>query len=1023
MTAYFDDKQRYVQRDFGRQSAFSSFLPGIAGPRGIPAWCNYVNRGQAVCSFGVEDKDHAILEFHAAVDAYRQTPLTGFRTFLKCGGEILEPFADGRGTMTVETNSLMLEWSCESFWVNILYFTIPNAPLAGLCRRVCITNCTNSDISMELIDGLASIVPFGIRDEKLKQESNLSLAWMQTQFVSEHLPVFGVRATLDDRVDVGQVNGGNFCLAMTQDGTRLPFLTKPNLVFGWDTALRRPAAWESRSLSELLSVPQTANEPPCAMAAWSGTLQKGETRTLWEFYGQFEQIETLERFCRDAANGDYFSLKYAEAQKLAEQLTSKVSCKTANPVFDAYLAQNFLDNVMRGGFPYALNDDAALPPVYLYSRKHGDPEREYNDFSLGRSYFSEGNGHFRDICQNRRSDAWFHPQAGLFNVRLFFELLQPDGYVPLVIEPVSFRVRHPKVLCASLPTSIRSQAHSMLQKSFSFGMLAMQTEKWELPDPEDFLAAVLADAQPEPNAAHKEGYWSDHWTYLLDLIENYAAIYPDREAELLFGYADYRWFTGAFAVREQSTRYCMTDNGLRQYHCCDALQKTEKWVLTADGNVAKSTLAEKLLLLCAIKFATLDVSGAAVEMEGGKPGWNDALNGLPGLLGAGVPEGCELLRLLEYLLDRQALFPPRIELFTEIAALLRSGVALAAAPLSDVEKWRKRNDVRDAYRKTVSNGFCGERTAMDTEELLAALGEMANELRCAIAAETEKNGGICPTYFYYRASDLHDTPQGLLPQRMEKVTLPLFLEGPTRYLQTKLPLEVKHRMAQAVKESALYDQKLNMYRLNENLSETSCEIGRIWAFPRGWLENESIWLHMEYKYFLSLLCAGLYEAFFEDFETAAIPFLPPEQYKRSTLEGSSFLVSSANPDSESHGRGYVARLSGSTAEMISIWNHMFFGATPFFADEAGLQLQFRPALPKKLVGSEDTVWATFLGHVRVVYHLNGLRELHPRQYRVERYVLDGTTTILASILPAPWAERVRAGEIQKIDVSFTGERS
>ena len=30
-------------------------------------------------------------------------------------------------------------------------------------------------------------------------------------------------------------------------------------------------------------------------------------------------------------------------------------------------------------------------------------------------------------------------------------------------------------------------------------------------------------------------------------------------------------------------------------------------------------------------FSSLDQSGFGVEMEGGKPGWNDAMNGLPGL--------------------------------------------------------------------------------------------------------------------------------------------------------------------------------------------------------------------------------------------------------------------------------------------------------------------------------------------------------------------------------------------------------
>ena len=71
----FDSGMHFVQEEYGRQPTFSSFLPGIAGPWGIPAWCNYNNRGQAICSFGVQDKDHAILEFTAASTAYQRTAL------------------------------------------------------------------------------------------------------------------------------------------------------------------------------------------------------------------------------------------------------------------------------------------------------------------------------------------------------------------------------------------------------------------------------------------------------------------------------------------------------------------------------------------------------------------------------------------------------------------------------------------------------------------------------------------------------------------------------------------------------------------------------------------------------------------------------------------------------------------------------------------------------------------------------------------------------------------------------------
>ena len=61
----------YTIENYGQKSPFASFLPGISGVKGIPIWCFYVNRGQGVVSFGVEDKDHAIMEFYPAHQAYQ----------------------------------------------------------------------------------------------------------------------------------------------------------------------------------------------------------------------------------------------------------------------------------------------------------------------------------------------------------------------------------------------------------------------------------------------------------------------------------------------------------------------------------------------------------------------------------------------------------------------------------------------------------------------------------------------------------------------------------------------------------------------------------------------------------------------------------------------------------------------------------------------------------------------------------------------------------------------------------------
>lgn len=763
---YYDANVRFVQTEYGRQPTFSSFLPGIAGPWGIPTWCNYNNRGQAVCSFGVQDKDHAILEFTAAAAAYQRTPLTGFRTFLKENGKVTEAFADGLGTMTVEPNVLTISWRDSLFAIEVTYFSLPNERMAGLCRRVLLKNISPKAVETELLDGLAAMVPYGISDEKLKQEPQLSTAWMQVEDLEENLPYYRVRASMEDTAKVTAVRGGNFKLAFAEGGRPLETIVQPSLIFGWDTSMVKPANFEEHALSEITSTRQlTENFLPCAFTPWAGTVQPGEALTLWEFYGQAEEIDQMRSFCQKAGTAAYFEEKLKQARMLAEEITAPVRCRTADPVFDGYVAQNFLDNVMRGGLPYHIGDCRRTPPVYLYSRKHGDPEREYNYFSLGREYFSQGNANFRDICQNRRSDVLIDPDAGMFNIRLFFELLQPDGYNPLVLMPVSYQVRDPEKLIKKVGTADQDRAREILSGPFSIGRLAMEAENWKLDDIGDFLAAVVAASEVEPNAVYQEGYWCDHWTYLLDLIESQLSVFPDQERALLFGVPQYRWYAGQASVRPQPERFCMTENGLRQYHCVQAQMPGRKWTQTRDGT-AVSNLAEKLILLCAVKYATLDLSGAAIEMEGGKPGWYDAMNGLPGLLGSSVADGCELLRILDFLLERKRIFPDQIEVYEEIANLLKSLYSLEKAHKTAYEKWVERNRLRDRYRAQVQNGFSGRRTAFRAEETADILNCLAASLRQSIARETEENGGICPTYFYYEAESIRPVKSGILPGKM-----------------------------------------------------------------------------------------------------------------------------------------------------------------------------------------------------------------------------------------------------------------
>lgn len=157
----------------------------------------------------------------------------------------------------------------------------------------------------------------------------------------------------------------------------------------------------------------------------------------------------------------------------------------------------------------------------------------------------------------------------------------------------------------------------------------------------------------------------------------------------------------------------------------------------------------------------------------------------------------------------------------------------------------------------------------------------------------------------------------------------------------------------AVRASPLYDAELQMYKSNGPMGDADPELGRaVGAYPPGWLENESVYTHMEYKYLLEVLRSGLAAEFWEDASRCLPPFLDPAIYGRSPLEGSSFIVSSAYPDEGEHGRGYQPRLSGMTAEFISIWLLATVGPRPFRLADGVLEFAPEPLLPGWLFTDE-----------------------------------------------------------------------
>ncbi len=343
---------------------------------------------------------------------------------------------------------------------------------------------------------------------------------------------------------------------------------------------------------------------------------------------------------------------------------------------------------------------------------------------------------------------------------------------------------------------------------------------------------------------------------------------------------------------------------------------------------------------------------------------------------------------------------------------------------------------REAYRERTAYGFEGALRDLGRAYVHECLQAFMRKVDQGVERALELGNGVFPTYFYYEVTK-HEvlTDEQGLPKRNEKgqqlvralefrrVDLPYFLEGPTRAMKILPTRDEKRQLYEGLKQTGIYDAKLKMYKVNASLAGQPNEIGRARAFTPGWLENESVFLHMAYKYLLELLKAGLYEPFFEEMQRAMVPFFDPQVYGRSILENSSFIASSANPDESLHGTGFVARLSGSTAEFLSMWNWMMWGPAPFQWEKGELLLRFRPALPSFLFDSANHIRATFLGSCQVTYYnperapTYGEKAALIKEMSVH-FRKGGAELIQGDTLPSAIAKAVRNHEVNRIDVKL-----
>ena len=402
----------------------------------------------------------------------------------------------------------------------------------GFIRTATLTNDGDRPVSVDIVDGIRNILPHGLDPALYLPKGNLTNAYKRGELIDEgtRLATFSLESMVTDRAEPSEA-----LQATVTWSTGLEEAT---------VSLRPDAVRIFESKSTDYGGDLVTGVPGAYFLTDTVDLEPGQTRT-WHIVADValdqSDVASLRnelRGLRDPEPALEQSIS-ATRRALVEIMDRADAAQcTGDEIATAHHFSNVTYNVMRGGLPmdgYAIDigefmeylsrrnatvatrhgealaalgntvnrtdlleaiartDDVDLVRLgndylpFSFSRRHGDPSRPWNAFSIqvtstDGSPVNHYEGNWRDIFQNWEATAMSFPDYLAGMVSVFVNASTPDGFNP-------YRITSDGI-------------------------------DWEVPDPDDPWGNI--------------GYWGDHQiTYLLRLLEAHDRYRPGEIARLL----------------------------------------------------------------------------------------------------------------------------------------------------------------------------------------------------------------------------------------------------------------------------------------------------------------------------------------------------------------------------------------------------------------------------------------------------------------------------------------------------------
>ncbi len=616
-------------------------------------------------SAGRKDADGSIFPYYTDDKITESAEITGSKTIFRIKREnkvqLWEPFSlrhDARSD--IKRNLYKSTFGTDILFEEINYdlgltfkYRWSTSSRYGFVKKSYLTNNSSRAQEVSVLDGLQNLLPSGVPSLLQQNASNLVDAYKRSELVlTVGLGIYTLSALIVDRAEPSEALKATVVWSSGLDGHS--YLLSSLQLDHFRQGIPLHQELDIKAEKGAYFICADLNLAPTQVHEWTTVADVNKNHT--------DVIEVINRLAQDHDLTKEVENDVEEGRKALIRMVGAADGLqlSSDQLGNARHFSNCLFNIMRGGIfddNYAIKksdfvnylqgankilfdryranlctlpkkctlaeirelsasisdpDLTRLTIEYLplwFSRRHGDPSRPWNKFSINTQRESDHSrildyeGNWRDIFQNWEALAYSYPEFIDGMIHKFLNASTRDGYNP-------YRIAKGGI-------------------------------DWEIIDPEDPWSYI--------------GYWGDHQIiYLLKLLEHMDAHHPN----LLVGYFDQEVFVFVdvpYRIKAYEANLADPKNTVTFDHAADSALRHQMQELGADGalqtyvdgSIVHVNLLEKILVTVLTKVSNF-IPEAGIWMNTQRPEWNDANNALVGN-GVSVVTLCYLKRFLLFL--------------------------------------------------------------------------------------------------------------------------------------------------------------------------------------------------------------------------------------------------------------------------------------------------------------------------------------------------------------------------------------